>query len=534
MLIGSILFFQIFCGFEIIKPEFVEKGMRGIALSTFEANKIDTLEVEIIGRLPHYQVDQEVIIAKLKGKVVDEAGVIAGMSGSPVYIDGKLLGAVAFGWSFSKVPICGITPFIEMKKMAAKKTIGSSKLTPIKPVLTVAGFPSSSVSMLDSLPFDFSVSQITFGGETKEMTELVPGGVCGVTLVSGDGNISAMGTITEIVGDTIFAFGHSAYATGSSTLPLCGGKVFAYLPSYYQSFDLAIPGDVIGEVIFDGSAGIKAVIGEVPPMVDCKINIGNLRKRYKVTAEESIFYDIPPFLVFSNWIEYKGIYESSTVRGKLNIWTNEGKILIPIAISGVEVQRDLYMGIREALSDIEENRFEGVAIDSLSVDLIGESGVRQYFIKDMIMKNKNIKLGDTIAIDIVLSRYREADTTVVFNFVAPENPCDLTIRISGSDEYIDYEFGRVPLNFQFDYFKEWKEFVNSVPSPDQLIFSVYKKGSSLNTNAGEFRSLPPSLRMVMEKGQKRIYSDLYPLEEDKIQFDGPLSGEKSELVEVRR
>ena len=88
--------------------------------------------------MPDFQFDRDMIIAKLKGKVVDEAGVIAGMSGSPVYIDGKLLGAISHGYSFSKEPICVITPFTDMKKMDERKSVGSSNFTPIKPILTVA------------------------------------------------------------------------------------------------------------------------------------------------------------------------------------------------------------------------------------------------------------------------------------------------------------------------------------------------------------------------------------------------------------
>ena len=412
MLTGCILFFQIFCAFDLINPQSVEKGMRGIALSTFEGNRIDTIEVEILGRMPNYQLNKDVIIAKLKGKIVDEAGVISGMSGSPVYIEGKLLGAISFGWSFSKEPICGITPFSEMKKMDAKKSVGSSSFTPIKPILTVAGFSASSVSHLDSLPFDFTVLETTLGGKTEDVTKLVPGGVCGVTLVSGDGNISAMGTITEVVGDTIFAFGHSAYATGTSALPLCGGRVLTYFPSLFRSFNFATPGDIIGKVIFDGSAGIRAVIGDEPPMINCSIKIGNLKKKYKVAAEESIFTVIPPFLVFSNWVEEMGQYKSVTVSGKLNIWTNKGNVLVPISLSGVEVQRDLYQWIKEPLLLIQRNRFEGVDVDSVSVDLSSEGEVREYFIKNLILEKKKFKLGEMISIGVVLSRYRKNDTTV--------------------------------------------------------------------------------------------------------------------------
>ena len=534
MLIGWLLFFHIFCAFDLINPQFVEKGMRGIALSTFEGNKIDTIEVEILGTMPNYQLDKDVIIAKLKGKVVDEAGVVAGMSGSPVYIDGKLLGAIAFGWTFSKEPICGITPFIEMKKMNEKKSVGSSSFTPIKPILAVAGFSASSISHLDSLPFDFTVSETVLGGETDDVTKLVPGGVCGVTLVSGDGNVSAMGTITEVVGDTIFAFGHSAYATGSSVLPLCGGSVLTYFPSLFRSFNLASPGGIIGKVIFDGSAGIRAVIGDEPPMVDCRIKIGNVVKKYKVATEESIFTAIPPFLVFSNWVEEMGQYKSVTVKGEMNIWTNEGSILVPLALSGVEIQRDLYPWIKEPLAVIQENRFEGVNVDSVSVDLSSKPGRREYSIKNFIVDKNKFETGEKIIIKVLLSRYRKSDTTVTFDFKAPQSPCDLIFRLSGAGEYIGYELGRAPLNFQFDYFDEWRAFLNSMPPPDELIFSVYKKESSLITDAGEIKSPPPSLRMVVEKGERKLYSDSYPLFEERMKFDGPISGESSFLLEVRR
>lgn len=534
MLIVSLLFFQIFCAFDLVNPRSVEKGMRGIALSTFEGNKIDTIEVEILGTLPDYQFGKDVIIAKLRGKVVDETGVIAGMSGSPVYIDGKLLGAIAYGWTFSKEPICGITPFTDMKKMDEGKSVGSSSFTPIKPILTIAGFPSSSVSHLDSLPFDFTVSETILGGKAEDVTKLVPGGVCGVTLVSGDGNISAMGTITEVIGDTIFALGHSAYATGTSVLPLCGGSVLTCFPSLFRSFKLATPGDIIGKVVFDGSAGIRAVVGDKPPMINCNVKIGNIVKKYKVTAERSIFNAIPPFLVLSNWIEEMGQYERVTVSGNFNIWTNEGNILVPLALSGEAIQRDLYQWIREPLMLIQENRFEGVDIDSVSVDLSSEPGIREYFVKNLSVEKGKFKPGETININVTLSRYRKSDTTVTFNFKAPQSPCDLLFRVAGSGEYMAFEVSRAPLKFEFDYFNEWKDFINSLPPPDELIFSVYKKESSLITDAGEIKSPPPSLEMILEKGERKLFRDLYPLFEEKIKFDGPLSGEGSSLLEIRR
>ena len=534
MLILSLLFFYVFCASDFINPHTVEKGMQGIALSTFEGTKIDTIEVEILGKMPDYKFGKDIIIAKLRGKVVDEANLVAGISGSPVYIENKLLGAIAYGWAFSKEPICGITPFADMKEMSGKEAVGSSAFTPIKPILTVAGFPASSIPHLDSLPFDFSFRETFLGGKTEDVTELVPGGVCGITLISGDGNISAMGTITEVIGDTIFAFGHSAYATGTSTLPFCGGSVLTCVPSLMRSFKLAVPGDIIGEVLFDGGAGIKAVIGDKPPMIGCRVKIGELEKSYKVTAEKTIFNVLPSFLVFSNWVEEMGEYKKVTVSGEMNIWTDEGNISVPLALSGEVIQNDLYRWVREPIMSIEENRFKGVNIDSLYVNLSSEPGIREYFVKDLIFKKNEFEPGEMIHINVVLGRYRNRDTTVVFKFRAPEEPCDLTLRVAGRSEYTSFELGRAPLKFEFDDFGEWQEFFNSLPLPDMLMFSVYKKESSLITDAGEIKSPPPSLGRILEKRERNIFGDLYPLFEEKMKFDGPLVGESSSLVEVRR
>ncbi len=534
MLVWSLLFFQIFCAFDIINPHSIQKGMKGIALTTFEEDKIDTIEVEILGTLPDYQLGKDVIIAKLEGKVVEEAGVLAGMSGSPVYINGKLLGAIAYGWTFSKEPICGITLFSDMKKMGTEKSTGFSSFAPLKPVLSVAGFSPSSISYLDSLPFNFTISEIFFGGKTNEISRLEPGGVCGVTLVSGDGNVSAMGTITEVIGDTIFALGHSAYATGASVLPLCGGSVITYLPSLFKSFKFAAPGDVIGKVVFDGSFGIKAVIGAEPPMVDCKIKIGDIVKRYKVTKEKSIFTAIPPFLVFSNWIEEMGQYKNVTVSGEINIWTDKGILSFPLAISGESIQRDLYQWIKDPLTVLKENEFEGVEIDSISVNLSGEEGIKEYFVKDLRVKKTNFDTDEMIKLEVVLGRYRNSDTTFTIEFKAPDSPCDLLFRIAGRSEYVGFELSRAPLKFEFDYFSEWKDFLNTLPPPDMLIFSVYKKEPSLMTDAGEIKSPPPSLRMLVEKKEKKLIKDLYPIFEREIELDGPIRGEDSRSVEIRR
>jgi hypothetical protein len=101
----------------IMSPDEVERGMKGVGRTVFEGTKIEEFEVEILGVLQNWRLDTDLILGRLSGRpggAIDRAGLIAGMSGSPVYIDGRLIGAVAYGWIFSKEPICGITPIGKM------------------------------------------------------------------------------------------------------------------------------------------------------------------------------------------------------------------------------------------------------------------------------------------------------------------------------------------------------------------------------------------------------------------------------------
>lgn len=534
MLIVSILLFQIIHSTEIIHPKDVRIGMEGFGLSTFQGTKIDTFEVKITGKLPPTISGEEIILAELGGDVIDEAGILSGMSGSPVYINGKLLGAVAFGWTFSKKPICGITSFVDMKKGKTSSKFGTQGLSQIKPVLNVSGFHSDSYSLLDSLHCNFIISSGQTIGKIAEPTPFIPGGVCGVSLVTGDGNIAMMGTITEIKGDTIFAFGHPAFGTGSSSLPLCEGGVSGYLPSLYRSFKFLNPGDIVGTILFDGNSGVKGLLKREPPMVNCKININNIKREYKITKMKNLLPSLSAFVLFSNYIEEIGAYNPVTVKGGFHLFTNQGEITLHPVLSGNRLQYDLYGRLLESLLFIQDNWYEGVSIDSIKMDMVTLDEIRKYRIKKLQLKKKEFKVGEEVILSVIIDRYRRPDTTITYNFNVPDEPCKLMIWVSGRDEFIEFERERVPLQFQFDSFSEWKNFVNSLPSRDRVVFSLYKKGAVIGTEEGELKDIPISLHSVLSRDSDSQFIDFFSIyKEDNILL-GPVRGEAIEIIEVRR
>ena len=312
----------------ILPLDQVKAGMKGKGRSVFQGNRIEEFDVEIIGVLKNVQPKKSIILARLKGGILDEAGVISGMSGSPVYVDGKLIGAVAYSYgTFVKEPIAGITPIGEMMAISEKRKKGPvfSPQVPVKKHLTLdelfmlnkdfflskavfhsegralkplsiplvfSGFSSyafeQSRSFFSNLGFNPVMS--AFSGQSLETISppdltLREGGPVAIQLVSGDLDMSAVGTVTYIDGSKVLAFGHPLYNLGAVDYAMTKAKVITVVPSLMSSFKLAVPDSLVGKFTQDRSSGLLGELGKIPRLVPVNIRImdsdGEL-KEYKI------------------------------------------------------------------------------------------------------------------------------------------------------------------------------------------------------------------------------------------------------------
>ena len=312
----------------ILPLDQVKVGMKGKGRSVFQGNRIEEFDVEIIGVLKNVQPKKSIILARLKGGILDEAGVISGMSGSPVYVDGKLIGAVAYSYgTFVKEPIAGITPIGEMMAISEKRKKGPvfSPQVPVKKHLTLdelfmlnkdfflskavfhsegralkplsiplvfSGFSSyafeRSRSFFSNLGFNPVMS--AFSGQSLETISppdltLREGGPVAIQLVSGDLDMSAVGTVTYIDGSKVLAFGHPLYNLGAVDYAMTKAKVITVVPSLMSSFKLAVSDSLVGKFTQDRSSGLLGELGKVPRLVPVNIRImdsdGEL-KEYKI------------------------------------------------------------------------------------------------------------------------------------------------------------------------------------------------------------------------------------------------------------
>jgi len=311
--------------------EEVRAGMVGVGRTVFEGTELEDFKVHVLGVLRNVQGPRrDLILVRLEGGSLAESGVAQGMSGSPVYIDGRLVGAVSYSiGAFSKEPIAGITPIAEMKdatpvprrsgtgqarlelpitregltaalaaissrlapfarRPADVQAIGLSAsagaqlgtmLRPISTPLLMGGFEPETVALVSAAFRDAGFTPIVTGMNASAQGTAITGPLregdaIGVSLASGDIDMGATGTITHIDGDRIYAFGHPLYNLGPAEFPLTRAYVHTVLPSLLTSFKISSMGETIGTMHQDRPTAIAGTLGKGPTLVPMTVTLG--------------------------------------------------------------------------------------------------------------------------------------------------------------------------------------------------------------------------------------------------------------------
>jgi len=289
----------------------IHTGMRGVAYTVFEGTKPEPMDVEVLGILKNANGPKgDIILVRLGGKKAEYTGVVAGMSGSPVYFDGKLAGALAFRiGEFSKEPIAGVTPIDEMLEInaldrrpettpasasgavnAASKTSGpgfasfpagatqayANYLKPIETPLVFNGFSQDAIQRFAPQFAAAGIIPVTGAGavsDTKQPEPLEPGSAVSAILVRGDMDIAATCTVTYMDAQHLLACGHPLMQFGTIDLPMTKAQVLATLPSPLNAFKIVNATEPVGAFIQDRHTGIMGEFGKEPEMIPVTLNI---------------------------------------------------------------------------------------------------------------------------------------------------------------------------------------------------------------------------------------------------------------------
>ncbi len=312
----------------------VKPGMKGYGLTVFEGTKPERFDIEVIGVLENFRPRQDLILIKTMHPRLDITKVVAGMSGSPIYIDGKMIGAYAYGWTFGREPVAGVTPIANMLSdldrplpktldgwplqplpkpaggqargttssaknrfagslsdydlrahaaqiAKSKSSVSSISAAPVAPVATpllVGGLTAGSIGVAKELfePLGFQPLQAGGGGgkvEPGAPSAYVDGGSIGVQLIRGDMNAMGLGTVTRVEGDKLIGFGHPMMQGGVTALPTAIGRVLWFLASDMRSFKIGVPARPLGALVNDRLASIVVSTAVTPPIIPVSMKI---------------------------------------------------------------------------------------------------------------------------------------------------------------------------------------------------------------------------------------------------------------------
>jgi hypothetical protein len=405
----------------------VQPGMVGIGRTVFAGSERDEFRATIIGVLKNaIGPRHDLILARLEGGPLANTGVIAGMSGSPVYVDGRLIGAVSYSLgSFPKEPLAGITPIGEMTDAVdsagsrspnaalaldwpaspadVMTALGRLATRAIMPVSAVTADPfAGSASLVGLAPalrpiaaamvlngFDphvegelreaFAAASATGAAPSPpaaaDAPALQPGDPIGMSLIRGDVEMGATGTITYVDHDRVYAFGHPFLNLGSASLPMTRAHVYTVLPSLDSSMKIATLGPVIGTVTQDRATAVGGTIGAGPAELAVKLSLasagGPARPfRFFVARNESL----TPLLAYVGILNAITAYERQTgvmsiaAHGTLD-FGDAGRVALDDLFSGASASTDVATSVATPLAAAFANTFRDVQPVSLDLSL---------------------------------------------------------------------------------------------------------------------------------------------------------------------
>ncbi len=413
---------------EVMPLDQVRPGMKGVGRTVFEGARVDEFGVRILGVLENaVGPRQSIILARLEGGPLAQTGVIAGMSGSPVFVDGKLVGAVAYAFPFGKEPIAGITPIAEMIEAAgsAAPRAASTRLHPAgagalpapldrasvaaalrRPLRALGpgclprggaalGVAGATISPL-ALPLVFSgfepdtfdwargvFSAMGFapvmggggGSALGPLPDLAPGAAVGVSLVEGDLDLSVTGTLTHIDGGRVYAFGHPFYNLGPTRFPLKRAWVYSIFPSLQVSWKIAAALDAVGTMDQDRTTTISGRLGEGPRMIPVEVRLRSPRAgertfRFRV-VEDELFTPLLGYVSLLSVLQgYERASGAATLRIDARLSLAGGReVRVRDVVASDQAAPQAAAALAGPLALLVGNDFEKVAIERLDVSV---------------------------------------------------------------------------------------------------------------------------------------------------------------------
>ena len=563
---------------EIMPLSEVKQGMKGTAWTVFQGTEPEAVPVEIVGISKNmWGPRQDIILGKMGGKAA-RTNVAKGMSGSPVYINGKLIGAVSLGLSqFSPDAICGITPIelmleingSDQSRPAAARTPGKAvsldpleSLVPIEPPLMFSGINGDTLRDFSSVFQQMGVRAVqgsggvlTNGSKPVAGWEhaLNPGDSVATVLVDGDMGISAFGTVTYNDGKRVLAFGHPLFNLGPVDMPLAKSEVVLTLASQFQPSKMANATEIVGALRQDRHSGIMGELGATSPMIPVTLKVRSLDAKEAVLSEKDFHFNV---FVHQKWTPTLMMLTLYNSISNLNDFADEttyrlnGKVEMNgprnIGLATMQASGDMPMPAPMALAVWLGDKFNRLYLNnvntpdvkgvSLSLDLLPERRVAA--IETGWVANPDVQAGDDLAVKVSVRPYRgEAmQREVIVKIPAGLAKGDHRILLSDADT-LNRMQNAAGFQNRFIDVPQAVSLLNQERTNNRLYVSLVKASPTAYYDDKTMPSMPSSVLNVIQAGRgsnrAMLTTPETASEQTSIPFDYMVTGSYSLRIHVK-
>ena len=571
VLLVGLLFLFIFTPFSWGKEKYfpldkVKPGMSGFGYTVFGGTKIEKFDIKVLAVLDSSADQGKLIMVRLSGKrLAANGGLASGMSGSPVYIGSKLMGAISYGFENADPYLAMVTPIETMLKLlpdqgnsvslsginrlylgqvvtAVRKhsgLVGSFKPVPLATPVILSGMGQRGYEMVQRSLQPLNLQTVyasNFGGVklAEGKTNLRPGSAIGVQLIAGDYQAAAIGTVTLCDGPEFLAFGHPF--TNRGTVDYLANEAFIYqtVKSQVLPFKLGAPIRAIGRIFQDRQAGIAGRLGELPSLIPVVVNVTDRdrkfsnQRRFQVVANEQLYRDLIISGVTDAIDQTIDRIGSGTAQVRLVIAGAERDPLLTREnlFYGKDIAVNCLKDLRQALDLISTNEFLAVPIRSIAVNVEVWNKQDSARIVSLALDTDPSKLkpGSSFKLIARLHTYRGEDLTVPFQVKIPPDtiPGKLILSLSGGskdlpDETEDSEKVRTDEGLdgsgRIGSFQELLNNYSNAPLNNELVLDYVLPDSGTKSDAsGKIGSIPPGLQL-------KVASDYFVLGDARLTLE---------------
>ncbi len=570
---------------QMLTVDELRPGMKGVGKSVFRGTKIENFGITVIGVMRKVDFDGDIIMIRIdSGPPVSQGyGVVAGMSGSPIYVNGKLIGALAYAWSFSKQPYAGVTPIAQMLeafqpgsspvrtqgtlRAAQPFTINGARidraivspspsvvqsvspttatLVPIATPLLVNGFNPRLMQALRKALEPVGLFPVAAGGSVgKVNTHMAPGQAVGARLAGGDIDLTAVGTVTYVKGDVVLAFGHPLASLGATDVPLVAAYVHGVLPSAELSFKLASGGQALGRFTEDRPWCIGGKLGGKADLIEANLKITDLDRRVSrdyninVIRNRSLTSMLLVFLMGAA-VDSLGPPSEGSSRARFLL---EAENLPPLRRENTYTMDDqggilalLFGGmgaesasgeLSQMLEVLRSSEFGEAKLNRLSVEIELSKARRFARIEDAYLRTPTVRAGDVVDLTVTIRASNGGLTTRTEKIHIPADcpPGPVRVGVAGGRS-AERLRARLAISLpRAISLKQMIEQMLSRPGNDELVIDLALPTVGIEARGFAFRDLPPAVIEVLRSPAANRLRPLRDFLEQRTKTEWVLSG----------